>query len=129
MNPALRPAAAVVLCASAVRAEPIISIQFGPDRLDIAPDQILSVEGVFDQQLPYVAVTLAPELQFPLASLTLVHVGRQGAIRVCGKLISEPVLQSPIKSASFLITNGDYDEVHRLAAILKARDCAPEATS
>lgn len=131
MRPALRLAAVVALAASAVQAqeEPIISIQFGPDRLDIAPEQIVSVEGVFSQQVPYVAVTLAPELQFPLASLTLVHVGKQGAIRVCGKLISEPLLQSPIKSASFLITNGDYAEVRRLAAILKARDCAPEAIS
>jgi preprotein translocase subunit SecD len=118
-----------LLTLSAARGEAIISITFGTDRLDIAPEQIVTVEAVFDQQVPYVAVTLVPELQFPLASLTLVHVGKQGAIRVCGKLISEPVLQSPVKSASFLITNGDYAETRRLAAILKARDCAPEATS
>ena len=107
----------------------ILAIEFGPDRMQVAPPEILTVEVRNDYGVPYVLVTLDPSLQFALASLTLVHVGQVGRILVCDRVVSEPLLQSAITEAVFMIANGDAAEVRRLAAILRARSCTPEATS
>ena len=119
-----------MLAAPALAQEPaILAIEFGPDRLTVAPPEILNVEVRNDYGVPYVLVTLAPSLQFALASLTLVHVGQVGRILVCDRVVSEPLLQSAITEGSFVIANGDTAEVRRLAAILRARSCTPDATS
>ncbi len=122
--------ALVLLAAPAFAQDPdILAIEFGPDRMTVAPPEILNVEVRNDYGVPYVLVTLDPSLQFALASLTLVHVGQIGRILVCDRVVSEPMLQSAITGAAFMIANGNATEVRRLAAILRARSCSPEATS
>ncbi len=122
--------ALILLAAPALADDPtILAIEFGPDRMEVAPTEILSVEVKNDYGVPLVLVTLDPSLQFALASLTLVHVGQIGRILVCDRVVSEPLLQSAITGGAFVIANGDTAEVRRLAAILRARSCTPDATS
>ena len=107
----------------------ILAIEFGPDRLEVAPPEILTVEVRNDYGVPFVLVKLDPSLQFALASMTLVHVGQIGRIMVCGRVVSEPLLQSAITGGSFVIANGDAVGVRRLATILRARTCTPDVSS
>jgi preprotein translocase subunit SecD len=124
-------AAALVLLAGPALAQgsAILSIEFGRDRMDVAPTQILTVEVKNDYGVPFVMVTLDRALQGNLATLTQAHVGEVGRIRVCGRVVSEPMLQSPITEATFVISTGDLAELRDLARILQAKTCTPDATS
>ena len=124
-------AGALVLLAAPALADnsAILAIEFGPDRMEVAPNEILTVDVRNDYGVPFVLVTLDPSLQFALASLTLVHVGQIGRILICDQVVSEPLLQSAITEGSFMIAHGDAAQVRRLATILRARSCTPEATS
>ena len=121
---------ALVLLASPSLADPgILSIEFGAERMDVNPAQILTVEVQNDYGVPYVLVTLDPALQGDLATLTQAHVGQVGRIRVCGRVVSEPTLQSAITAAAFVISTDDVVELRGLAAILKAKSCTAEPSS
>ena len=121
---------ALVLLASPSLADPgILSIEFGAERMDVNPAQILTVEVQNDYGVPYVLVTLDPALQGDLATLTQAYVGQVGRIRVCGRVVSEPTLQSAITAAAFVISTDDVVELRGLAAILKAKSCTAEPSS
>ncbi len=122
--------ALVLLAGPALAADPaILSIEFGPDRLDVAPAQILTVEVKTDYGVPYVLVTLDGALQDDMTALTQAHVGQIGRIRVCGRIVSEPTLQSAITEAVFVISTDDVQQMRRLAAVLQAKSCALDAAS
>ncbi len=122
--------ALVLLAGSALAADPaILSIEFGPDRLDVAPAQILTVEVKTDYGVPYVLVTLDGALQDDMTALTQAHVGQIGRIRVCGRIVSEPTLQSAITEAVFVISTDDVQQMRRLAAVLQAKSCSLDAAS
>lgn len=122
--------ALVLLAGPALAQDPaILSIEFGPDRMDVAPAQILTVDLQNDYGVPFVLVTLDVALQGNLATLTQAHVGEVGRIRVCGRVVSEPMLQSPITEATFVISTGDLGELRDLARILQAKSCTLDASS
>lgn len=123
-------ASALVLVAGPALADPgILSIEFGAARMDVAPAQILTVEVKNDYGVPFVLVTLDGALQADLAALTQAHVGQVGRIRVCGRVVSEPTLQSAITTPAFVISTDDVGELQGLAAILLAKTCTLDASS
>ena len=123
-------AGALVLLASPALADPaILSIEFGTKRIDVTPTQILTVQVKNDYGVPFVLVTLDAALQGDLAVLTRAHVGQVGRIRVCGRVVSEPTLQSAITESAFVISTDDMVEMQGLATILQAKTCAPNETS
>ncbi len=126
----MRLAGALCLLASPALADPgILSIEFGDARMDVAPAQILTVEVKNDYGVPYVLVMLDDALQPGLAALTEAHVGQAGRIRVCGRVVSEPTLQSAITEAAFVISTDDLAEMRGLANILKAKSCTADPSS
>lgn len=90
--------------------------------MDVTPAQILSVEVKNDYGVPFVLVALDDTLQRDLAALTAAHVGQVGRIRVCGRVVSEPVLQAAITTPAFVISTDDAMELRRLATVLRGQD-------
>lgn len=126
---ALTAALALLAGPALAQAPAILSIEFGSDRMDVAPAQILTVELQNDYGVPYVLVTLDGALRGEITTLTQAHVGQTGRIRVCGQVVSEPTLQSAILAPAFVISTDDITELRKLAAILQAKTCTQDASS
>jgi preprotein translocase subunit SecD len=118
-------AALVVVARSAWADEQaLMSITFGVQQIEIRAGEVRSVELQADAVEPSLIVTLDAVVAPRLSALTGGHVGQRGAIRVCGRVVSEPVLQGAITDPSFVISDPDPAEIRRLARVLAAQDCA-----
>jgi preprotein translocase subunit SecD len=79
---------------------------------------------------PAVSIRLQPRYDQRFAALTQRHVGKTGRIKVCGDIVSEPVLVSPIPEASFVITGSfTVAEAEALVAELKGGRCGAKPGS
>lgn len=74
---------------------------------------------------PSVRVRLATRFDPLIAKLTSGHVGETAVVRICGEIVSEPRLMSPIHTADFIITTKSSDEAARLAVRIASPDCEP----
>ncbi len=119
---------AVLALAGAAHAEtPLIAFAFGEDALQAGPEHVLRAEAVVDEfNGPGLHVKLVPEMDTEIARLTAGHVGEQGSFRICGRVVTEPILRTPLERAEFVLS-ASADQVRQLEALLKAGNCDPPA--
>lgn len=109
-----------------VQAEtPRISVIFGSDSLNAAPEDIRSVRRVDDgDRGSALVIRLSGSFDPLMSELTAAHVGETGKLLICNELAVEPYLNAPITEAMFVISDTDIARVDRLQALLTGPRCA-----
>jgi preprotein translocase subunit SecD len=126
----LLTAVIMALPGAAIAETPLFSMTFGEDALHANAGDIKAAEPTVDYiQRPALRILLDSRFDAMMAELTSRHVGEVGALLICGQIMSEPTLQSPIPKAEVIITGLDMDEVTRLAALLNDGTCEQAAES
>jgi preprotein translocase subunit SecD len=118
-------AAVVMLATGVVAAEPVLVISFSNARLEFGPGDIVEAMLVFDQKnRPVVAFRMSAEKARAFGALTANHIGEKVDLIVCGKIMSSPVIQTPILSGSGLVSGGlTSGETKTLAVRLQSGTC------
>ncbi len=113
------------LAVTAAQAEvPRISLVFGADTLNAAPEDIRSVRRVNDEgRGSALVIRLAGSLDPLMSALTAAHVGETGQLLICNELAVEPYLNAPITVAMFVISDTDSARIDRLQALLTGPRC------
>ncbi|MGL4235086.1 hypothetical protein [Tabrizicola sp.] len=130
MNLAAVALAAALAAQPAAAEPPRISLVFGADALNAQAEDIRSVrrvdEGATGSAL---VIRLAGSFDRQMAALTRAHVGETGQLLICGEVVVEPLLNSPIVDAMFVISDTDIARIDRLQALLTGPSCgdAPES--
>lgn len=70
--------------------------------------------------LPIVSIVLPAPLRQALAELTAANIGKPLAIRVDGRVVSEPHVNEPITGGQLQISGVDQAEAERIAAALQS---------
>ncbi len=106
-------------------AEPlaIVRIEAGRDVLVARAAQILMVQVQSEVGGPRVVVTLDPELRAALQVLTAGHLREEVIIRVCGQVVSRPMLWAPVLDGVFAIQGDDLPKAQQLAQVLQSKAC------
>lgn len=104
---------------------PRISLVFGPDALNAAPEDIRSVRRVDDgDRGSALVIRLSASFDRLMSDLTAAHVGETGQLLICNELAVEPYLNAPIAEAMFVISDTDIPRLDRLQALLTGPRCA-----
>lgn len=104
---------------------PLISLVFGPDALNAAPEDIRSVRRVDEgERGSALVIRLSAGFDRQMSDLTRAHVGETGKLFICNELAVEPYLNAPIGEAMFVISDTDIARVDRLQALLTGPRCA-----
>ncbi len=116
----------LVLSVSAAAAEvPRISLVFGPDALNAAPEDIRSVRRIDEgERGSALIIRLSSSFSRLMSDLTSAHVGETGKLLICNELAVEPYLNAPISEAMFVISDTDIARLDRLQALLTGPRCA-----
>jgi preprotein translocase subunit SecD len=128
-------AAALILAAGAALAdEPIVAFEFRDgttvNGVYASGADLELAETTFDMNMrPAVSIRLNASFDAAFAALTARNVGRRGQISVCGKVVSEPMLQSELSTARFIVSGLTMEEANMLAAQLQTRSCDPTPSS
>ncbi|MDZ4391883.1 SecDF P1 head subdomain-containing protein [Cypionkella sp.] len=111
------------VCPVFAEGAPFLSFELGGQTLEMPPEAIASVTLRKDySDLDALDVTLIAAWTQRMADFTQDPQGQMMAIKVCGKLVAEPALQSQILNGRFMLT-GDYQTVHAARASLGNRTC------
>jgi hypothetical protein len=114
-----------VLAGPAQAEAPRISLVFGPDALNAAPEDIHSVRRIDEgDRGAALVIRLSESFDRLMRDLTTAHVGETGKLLICNELAVEPYLNSPINVAQFVISDTDIARVDRLQALLTGPRCA-----
>jgi hypothetical protein len=114
-----------VLAVPAQAEAPRISLVFGPDALNAAPEDIHSVRRIDEgDRGSALVIRLSGSFDRLMSDLTAAHVGETGKLLICNELVVEPYLNSPIYVAQFVISDTDIARVDRLQALLTGPRCA-----
>jgi preprotein translocase subunit SecD len=125
---------AALIAGPAAAESPVLAFEFDGDKgvegISVTADE-LTAEVTSDYNgAPAVSVRLQPHYDQRFAALTQRHVGKTGRIRVCGKVVSEPMLVSEIFEASFVITGSfTVAEAEALVVELKGGGCGAKPGS
>jgi hypothetical protein len=112
---------ALAVAASIATAEtPRISLVFGPDTLNAAPEDIRSIRRVDDGAR---GSALVIRLAASFDQLMVAHVGETGQLLICGEIAAEPYLAAPIPEAMFVISDTDIARIDHLQALLTGPRC------
>jgi hypothetical protein len=118
----------VLIAAMAMPAQaeaPRISLVFGPDALNAAPEDIRSVRRVDEgERGSALVIRLSAGFDRQMSDLTRAHVGETGKLFICNELAVEPYLNAPIGEAMFVISDTDISRLDRLQALLTGPRCA-----
>lgn len=118
------------LAAPAQAEVPRISLVFGPDALNAAPEDIRSVRRIDDgDRGAALVIRLSGGLDRLMSDLTAAHVGETGKLLICNELAVEPYLNAPINEALFVISDTDIARLDRLQALLTGPRCAEAPAS
>jgi hypothetical protein len=114
-----------VLAAPAQADVPRISLIFGPDALNAAPEDIRSVRRITEgDRGAALVIRLSASFDGLMSDLTAAHVGETGKLLICNELAVEPYLNSPITEAMFVISDTDITRLNRLQQLLTGPGCA-----
>jgi hypothetical protein len=115
----------LAVAASIATAEtPRISLVFGPDTLNAAPEDIRSIRRVDDgARGSALVIRLAASFDQLMVALTVAHVGETGQLLICGEIAAEPYLAAPIPEAMFVISDTDIARIDHLQALLTGPRC------
>ena len=101
----------------------------------IAPDREISVPADSIVESPMVAgadgdlavwVRLDGEHARKLGQLTQANIGQVVKIFVCGELVLEPMIQTPILTGSLVLSNPDSQVVEQIFAALQSGKCTAD---
>ncbi|MFN5998381.1 MAG: hypothetical protein ACK47C_17365 [Paracoccaceae bacterium] len=127
----MRSLVLIAAMALPAHAEPArISLVFGPDALTAQAEDIRSVRRVDEGKTgSALIIRLTGSFDRQMAALTTAHVGETGRLLICGEVAVEPLLNSPIYNAVFVISDTDIARIDRLEALLTGVTCdeAPES--
>lgn len=118
-------AALLLLATGVMAAEPALVIAFSNERLEFGPGDIVGAAPIFDQNnRPAVGFRMSAEKARAFGALTANHMGEKVDLIVCGKIMSSPVIQTPILSGSGQISGGfTPEDTKRLAVQLQNGTC------
>jgi preprotein translocase subunit SecD len=119
-------AALIVMASSLAAAEPALVFVFKKERLNFGLGDVVEASVSFDMSnRPAVVFRMSKEKARAFGELTTKNVNETFDIVVCGKLISSPVLMSPILGGSAMVS-GDFsvEEAKKIADQLKTGTCA-----
>ena len=94
---------ALVALPGAACAEAIVTVEHGADVVAIAPEDILGVMVESDFDRPRVVVTLKENRISDLSRFTMAHVREEVVLKVCGQVVSRPVLWAAVLDGVFAI--------------------------
>ncbi|WP_137110020.1 hypothetical protein [Rhodobacter sp. SY28-1] len=122
----MRSLVLIALLAAPAQAEvPRISLIFGPDALNAAPEDIRSVRRIDEgDRGAALVIRLSGSFDRLMSDLTAAHVGETGKLLICNELAVEPYLNAPINEAMFVISDTDIARLDRLQALLTGPRCA-----
>ncbi len=122
---------ALILTATLAQADgPRISLIFGPDALNAAPEDVRSVRRIDEgDRGSALVIRLSDSFDRLMFDLTSAHVGETGKILICNQLAVEPYLNAPITVAQFVISDTDIARVDALQALLDGPRCAANPDS
>jgi preprotein translocase subunit SecD len=114
-----------LLLASPAIADPaLISFQFAGESILVRGEEIEKAEAAINHLgAPAVDFRLDQGFDARFAQITPRYIGKKISIRICGELVLEPVLQTPLYKADFVITTVTMAEASRLASILNTKTC------
>ncbi|MDZ4310364.1 MAG: hypothetical protein U1A24_07390 [Cypionkella sp.] len=111
------------VCPVFAEGAPFLSFELGGQTLEMPPEAIASVTLRKDySDLDALDVTLIAAWTARMADFTQNPQGQMMAIKVCGKLVAEPALQSQISNGRFMLS-GEYQTVHAAHAALAKKMC------
>jgi preprotein translocase subunit SecD len=119
-------AALMVMASSLAAAEPALVFVFKKERLGFGPGDAVEASVSFDlNNQPAVLFRMSKEKARAFGELTTKNVNEIFDIVVCGKVVSSPVLMSPILGGSAMVS-GDFsvEEAKKIADQLKTGTCA-----
>lgn len=109
---------------------PRISLVFGADMLNAAPEDIRSVRRITEgDRGAALVIRLVASFDGLMSDLTAAHVGETGKLLICNELAVEPYLNAPITEAMFVISDTDIARLNRLQALLTGPRCADTPAS
>jgi preprotein translocase subunit SecD len=114
-----------LLLASPAIADPaLISFQFAQESIFVTGPDIEQVELTTDQNgKAALRVRLHQGFDARFANISEENIGETLTIRICGEVVLEPVLQTPLHRAAFVITTVTLEEANRLSSVLKTKTC------
>lgn len=117
-----------VIGCPAVAGSHVLAIEFdGPDGVDAiyaSVDDLRATVTTDPGGAAAVSVRLHATYDDRFTDLTSRHVGEVGRIIVCGDIVNEPRLMSPLYQASFIITGvGTNQEAKAMVATLNGAGC------
>lgn len=118
-------AALIMLATGVVATEPALTISFSNERLEFGPGDIVEAMPVFDQNnRPVVAFRMSAEKARAFGAMTANHIGEKVDLIVCGRIVSSPVIQTPILSGSGMVSGGlTSGETKKMAVQLQNGAC------
>lgn len=118
-------AAFYLITSSLAAAEPSLVLSFNNEKLVFAPGDIVEAAVVFDlNNRPGVAFRMSAEKARQFGAMTANHIGEKVDLVVCGKVMSSPVIQTPLMGGSGMVS-GEFtmEQAKMLAAQLQAGSC------
>ena len=120
---------AVAVCVAALFAAPssaeqrvVLEIRAGAEVLEIPTDRIAEAEAFLDaSNLPAVRLRFDDRAGREFATFTERHVGEVLRFSLCGRVLVEPVLRTPIYGGTGVIASSDPDMAAAVADILNRR--------
>ena len=85
----------------------------------------LSGIGIAEDPVPSVTFTLADEAARAFGEMTAGAIGGTIGLYVCGRLVIEPIVWTPILGGKGVVGTGDLAEAERIAAILRGEAPCP----
>jgi preprotein translocase subunit SecD len=118
-------AALIMLAAGVAAAEHALTISFSNERLEFGPGDIIEAVPIVDRNnKPVVAFRMSAEKARAFGTLTANHIGEKVDLIVCGKIVSSPVIQTPILSGSGMVSGGlTSGETRKMAVQLQNGAC------
>jgi preprotein translocase subunit SecD len=117
---------AMVMASTLAAGEAALELVFKKERLAFGPGDVVEAGVSFDMSnRPAVIFRMSQEKARAFGKLTTKNVNESFDVVVCDKLISSPVLMSPILGGSAMVS-GDFsvEEAKRIADQIKTGTCA-----
>jgi len=117
------------LCSATARAETVVSLEFENGTIDLGPpDFEAAVGGTTSGEAPTAYIRLLPHMRDEFASLTAASIGTSLVIRLCGKEVAQPIIQTAIDSGIVQINLKPWDHANDMLEILRGgRPCPPDS--
>lgn len=91
----------------------------------IAANQLSRVSATHDNGEHFLAFSMNATITKAFADMTTENLGKKVSLSVCGRVVTEPIIMSPITNGTGQISGLFADEVDDVLAILKGKAPCP----